>query len=263
MISNRLKIILLAAIFNLTFEFAFRGFNILNRPFLAFYLFGMYFTLYSMLEDLIVRFKIKNYQLVLSAFLYGLFPMALGTGLLFIQPQFLGINWVNLLFIGFLWWGIAQAIFTFYFATRLVKRDWDHPRLGKVGWVIAIGYNVVVLTISKITNPYLPSIKPVACFVFGLIILGAGVFLWQDIKRNRKREIWECEKSIVLDFLSFGSLVLFIFLGIFITAGGKVDPVSLSHLNPTTIRIVNIWTIIYTVIFLIYRFLIRKREIAI
>lgn len=262
-INNRFKIVLLATLFNLAFEFAFRGFNFFNRPLLVFYLFGMYFTLYLMLEDLIVRFKINNLQLVLSAFLYGLFPMAFGTGLLFVKPQFLGINWLNLFFIGFLWWGILQAILTFYFATRLVKRDWNHPRLGKVGWVAAIGYNLIVLGVSKTISPYLPLIQPIAYLIFGLIVFGTGVFLWQDIKKKSKREAWDCEKSIVLDFLSFGSLVLFIFLGIFITGGGKVDPISLSHLNPTTVKIVNNWTIILTIIFLVYRFSVRKKEITV
>lgn len=262
-INNRLKIVLLATLFNLSFEFAFRGFNFFNRPLLVFYLFGMYFTLYLMLEDLIVRFKINNLQLVLSAFLYGLLPMAFGTGLLFIKPQFLRINWINLFFIGFLWWGILQAILTFYFATRIVKRDWNHSRLGKVGWVVALGYNLVVFGASKMVNPYLLPIQPVAYLIFGLIVFGTGAFLWQDIKKSRKREAWDCEKSIVLDFLSFGSLVLFIFLGIFVTGISQADPISLSHLNPITVRIVNIWTIIYTTIFLVYRFLVRKKEITV
>ena len=261
-LSNRLKIILLATIFNLSFEFAFRGFNFLNRPFLVIYLFGMYFTLYLMLEDLIVRFKINNLQLVLSTLLYGIFPMAFGTGLLFKQPQFLGINWVNLFFIGFLWWGILQAILTFYLATRIVKRDWSHPRLGKMGWLAAIGYNLLALRVSKRINPYLPPVQPTAYLIFCLIVLGIGVFLWQSIQKNRKQETWVCEKSIVLDFLSFGSLVLFLFLGIFITGDGKTDPISLSHLNPLTVRIVNLWTIIYSIIFLVYRFLVRKKEIT-
>lgn len=93
-INNRWKVILLSALFNLSFEYSMRGLGGLFKPvvFLPLFLFGFYFTLYAMLEDLIVRFRLHNYQLVLAAFLYGIFPMAFGTGALFANPQFYGIN---------------------------------------------------------------------------------------------------------------------------------------------------------------------------
>lgn len=263
-INNRLKIVLLATIFNLSFEYSMRGFYGFFKSILPFFLFGFYFTLYSMLEDLIVHFKVKNYQLVLAAFLYGIFPMAFATGILFNRPLFLGIAWGSLIYIGFLWWGIAQAIFTFYFANRLVRRDWNHPKMGKVGWFLAIAYNVMVLTWMKAVNPHFVPVQPIAYLVFALIALITALFLWQNLKKNKDRKPWQFEPSKMMDFLSFGSFIIFVFLGTYFGGGQVVEPrAGGSHVNLTAVKIVHVWTIIYTTTFLAYRFLVRKKEITI
>jgi len=264
-ISNRWKIILLATIFNLSFEYSMRGIGGFFKPiFFPFILFGFYFTLFSMLEDLIVRFKLRNYQLVLAAFLYGIFPMAFATGVLFNKPQFLGINWGALFYIGFLWWGIIQAIFTFYFANRLVRRGWNCPKMGKLGWFSAITYNVVVLAWMKLVNPHLVLIQPIAYLIFILIAFTTVFFLWQDLKKNKQRQFWQFEQSKVMDFLSFGTFILFVFLGTYF-AGGQVGDLRAggSHVNLTAVKIVHLWTIISVITFFVYRFLIRKKEITI
>jgi len=264
LLSNRFKIIFLAIIFNLSFEYSMRGIHGFFKPVLPFILLGFYFTLYIMLEDLIVRFKLKNYQLVLAAFLYGIFPMAFATGVLFTNPQFLGINWGTLFYVGFLWWGILQAIFTFYFANRIVRRDWNHPKMGKLGWVLAIGYNVAVLASLKLLNPYLSPVQPIAYVIFILIASVTALFLWQSIEKNKDRKVWQFEPSKIMDFLSFGSFILFVFLGSYFIGGQIADPrVGGSHVNLTAIKIVHLWTIISVITFFIYRFLIRKKEITV
>lgn len=263
-IKNRWKIILLATLFNLTWEYSARGLGGIFKPvFLPFILFGFYFTCFTMLEDLIVRSKLKNYQLVLAAFLYGIFPIAFGSRDLFKNPQFLGINWLNLFYIGFLWWGILQTLFAFYFANRLVRRDWQHPRMSRLGWSLAIGYNLVVFLIFQFSKPPINKPPLVSYFVFGLIAIVTAIFLWQDIKKTRKREPWNFEPSPVLDFLSFGSLILFLSVGTFVSTSGALIYVASSFFNPLAIRIGNIWTIIYTIIFLAYRFLVRRKEITV
>jgi len=252
--NNRWRIILLATFFNLVWEYSSRGLRGIFSPvFLPFLLFGFYFTLYSMLEDLIVRFKLKNYQLALAAFLYGLFPIAFGSRDLFANPQFLGINWLNLFYIGFLWWGILQAVFTFYFANRLVQRDWQHPRMSKLGWGLAIGYNVAVFSSFQLLKPHINKPPLVSYFVLGLIAVTTAVFLWQVIKKNRKREPWNFKSSPVLDFLTFGSFILFLSLGTFLSSSQVLVSVSSSFFNPTAIKIVNIWTLFYSTVFLLYR----------
>lgn len=263
-INNRWKIILLATLFNLTWEYLARGLVGFFKPiFLPLILFGFYFSLFSMLEDLIVRFKLKNYQLTLAAFLYGLFPIAFGSRDLFANPQFLGINWLNLFYIGFLWWGILQSIITFYFANRLVQRDWQHPRMSKLGWFLAIGYNAVVFLSFQFLKPPISKSPLVSYFILGLIALSTAIFLWQDIKKNKDRQPWQFEQSRVMDFLSFTSFILFLSLGTFFTSSRALVFVSSAYFNPEAIKIGHIWTVIYTLTFLVYRFLIRKREITV
>lgn len=262
MFSNRLKIILLATIFNLSFEYSMRGFYGFFGSILPFFLFGFYFTLYLMLEDLIVRFKIKNYQLVLAAFLYGIFPMAFATGALFNKPRFLGIDWLALFYIGIPWWGILQAIFTFYFANRIIRRNWDHPKMGRWGWFLCIGYNIAALSFMKIVSPYQAPVQPIAYLIFIFIASFTALFLWQDLGKNKNRQPWQFEPSRVMDVLSFGSLILFLFLGTYFASGQVVDPVAGTHINPVATKIVHLWTIIFTGFFLIFRW--RKgKEITI
>lgn len=267
MISSRLKIVLLATIFNLSFEYSLRGpKEFLSRPLQTIFLFGAYFTLYTMLEDLIVRFKLKDYQLALGAMSWGIaFPMTLALGNVFLNPQFLGINWLTLLFVGVLWWGILQAIFTFYFANRLIKRDWDHPRLGKIGWIFCLAYNIVGFGLIRIK---LGSSSPVdlgAYLLIYLIVAGLLLFLWQDLKRNRLEKIKPFEKSKVMDFLVFGSLILFSLVGTFLPAGQEGSAVSLTRLNLLALKIIVLWTFFYSFIFFTYKififWLLKKRGV--
>ena len=263
LLSYRFKIILLATVFNLSFEYSMRGIGgFFHQVFYPLMLFGFYFTLYLMLEDLIVRFKLKNYQLVLTAFLYGIFPMAFATGALFNKPQFLGISWGALFYIGFFWWGVIQAIFTFYFANRIAPRDWNHARMGKIGWTLAIGYNTVVFTLLKLLNRNLAPVQPVAYLVFVLIALFTFVFLWRDIKKNENRRSWQFEPSKVMDFLGFGSFILFLFLGTYFAGGQVLDPLSTSHINLTSVKIVHVWPVFSVGIFLIFRWR-RGKEITV
>lgn len=84
--------ILLCTLFNLLFEYSARGIEeFAQRPWLVLALFGIYFTYFAMLEDLILRFKLKNYEIFLVAFAYGLFPIAFLTGNLYNKEIYSGI----------------------------------------------------------------------------------------------------------------------------------------------------------------------------
>jgi len=84
-----------------------------------------------------------------------------------------------------------------------------------------------------------------------------------DLKKNKTRQPWRFEPSKVMDFLSFGTFILFVFLGTYFARGQVTDPgAGGSHVNLTAVRIVHIWTVIFTVVFLAHRFLFRKREIT-
>lgn len=85
--------------------------------------------------------------------------------------------------------------------------------------------------------------------------------MWRDLHGNPDREPWRFEPSLVVDFLSFGSVLLFIFLGSYFAGGQILDPASASHINPTALAIVKIWTLAYTDIFILRRHL-RVNELT-
>ena len=66
--SNRVKLVLICALFNWLFEYSARGIGeFTTRPLFVLALFGIYVTYFMMLEDLIVRYHLTNYQLFLAA----------------------------------------------------------------------------------------------------------------------------------------------------------------------------------------------------
>ncbi len=140
-IETRWKMVFLAASFNVLFEYSLRGYAVFfEHPFLPIFLFTQYFVIYTMLEDLIVRFKLSNSELLVVMWPLGLVPMALGTGIIFYRSYFLGINWITLFFVELCWWWALKGIITFYFANRIINRNWSHATMGWSGWLITAGY---------------------------------------------------------------------------------------------------------------------------
>lgn len=254
-LSNRFSLIFYCALFNLLFEYSARGLGeFANRPLFVLILFGIYFTYFAMLEDLIVRFKLTNCQIFIIAFLYGLFPTAFLTGNLFNQNIYWGvvvggINLGTLLIIGILAWGVMQGMITLYFANRLVKRDWNHPRMGKVGWSAVILYQIIVMLLA-LRNPVTPRGTVLGYSVFALITIVGAILFIMSLKSTRG-QIRSFQSSKVMDFLAFGSVILFLILGTFFVSESKV--VTSQPLNQLAVMLENFWAIFCGVVFFLYR----------
>ena len=83
-------LILAATGFNLLFEYSWRGVNnIIQVPLLFVALFILYMTLFTILDDLIVEFRLRDYHLVIAAFFYGTIYEFLASGALYYQQGFL------------------------------------------------------------------------------------------------------------------------------------------------------------------------------
>lgn len=263
-ISNRFSLIFYCALFNLLFEYSARGLKqFVGRPLLVLALFGIYFTYFSMLEDLIVRFRLKNYQIVLVAFLYGLFPIAFLTGNLFNTEVYSGImlagvNIGTVFIIGILAWGVVQGLITLYFANRIQARNWDHPRMGKVGWGSALLYQLLVMIIAH-QNPVTPRGTPVGYLVFGLLAIVAAVLVVRSLKTPRP-SIQPFQPSKFMDFLAFGSVVIFLVLGTFFISGEQI--VTSQPLNLFAVTVENIWVFFCGITLFIYR-LQKKSDITV
>lgn len=252
--SNRFRIIGLCALFNILFEYSARGITTFShKPLLFLAMFGIYFTFFAMIEDLIVRYKLKNYQIALAACFYGFIPEMFLTGNLFNQAAyfgiiFFGVNVGTVVFINFFAWGIMQSIVTLYFANRIQVRDWNHPRMGKVGWVLCIGYQVLVAAAAW-SNPVRPRGAPLA-YVTALVLMVIVAALFIRSLSKKEEKPWHFEPSCVMDVCAFGSVILFLVLGTFVQ-GPKI--VTSQPLNHNAVVLENLWVVAVGIIYLIYR----------
>jgi len=263
-ISNRFTIVLYCALFNLLFEYSGRGLNELTQnPTLFVFIFGIYFSFFAMLEDLMVRHKLTNFQVFLIAVSWGTLVEAFVTGNLY-NPNILfgitlaGVNIGSLLIISGFAWGIMQSNITLYLANRLQPRDWDHPKMGTLGWVVFILYQIAIVLMAW-QNPVTPRAQPAGYLLLLIFEAALLTILVYSLKNPRD------EKPIffpvpLMDFLAFGSVVIFLILGTFFVGG---ETVVTSHpLNRTAVVLEVIWTIIVGITFIIYRMVSRK-EIAV
>ncbi|MGC1121393.1 MAG: hypothetical protein WBA22_09890 [Candidatus Methanofastidiosia archaeon] len=263
-ISNRFSLVLYCALFNLLFEYSARGIKqFLTRPLFMLALFGIYFTYFAMLEDLIVRFRLRNYQIFLCAFLYGLFPIAFLTGNLFNTRVYSGImvagvNIGTLFIVGILAWGVVQGIITLYLANRFQSRDWNHPRMGKVGWASAGLYQVVVMIYAH-QNPITPRGTVTGYLSFIVLVFVAALLFIRSLK-TPKPSLRPFQPVRLMDFLAFGSVAIFLILGTFLISGEKV--VTSQPLNLLAVTLENVWVLFCGAIFFFYR-LQKKSDVVV
>lgn len=256
--TNRWKIILIATAFNVLFEYSLRGINNLKvQPVLPFVLIATYFTLFTMIEDLIVRYKLKAYQLMILSFFYGTIYLAYISGLAFIKPSFLGIAWLPLIYVNVVWWGALQAVLTFYFANRICVRDWNHPRLSQKGWIICVGVNFFSIYLFQ-KSGVIPAGTPIGKLTMLTILIITLVAFTATL--TKKTTIRRFQNSKLLNFLSLLTVLLFIFSAIFLTH----DPIlaATSNVNALSLKIISVYTLVVSVILLGYRF-ITKKEISV
>jgi hypothetical protein len=254
---NRWRIILFCALFNLSFEYSARGITqFFNRPLFMLSLFGIYLTYFAMLEDLIVRHHLTNYQVFLVAFLYGLLPTAFLTGNLFNTQIYWGIvvtgvNVGTVFVIGVLAWGVVQGMITLYLANRLSPRDWNHPKMGPIGWVVCGVYQTAILAKAS-TNPVTPrgTLAGYVTLVI-LVIVPAALLVWSLHSSRGKAQPFQ--PSIVMDIVAFGSVVVYLVLGTCLAFGPQI--VTSQPLNELAVKLENVWVFISGLVFFPYRLL--------
>lgn len=265
-ISSRFSIILYCVLFNLLFEYSARGLGYsISRPIFYLFMAGIYTSYYAILEDLIVRFKLTNLQIAIFALFWSFYPTTFITNNL-LNPQtyrgitFLGINLGALLFILFFAWPFLQGIFTFYLANRLSPRDWDHPRMGKLGYALAIGY---LLIIPRISNRA-AAVVNVRAITYGIVVLlmlfFLAIFIF-SVRRGRKRPAPTFEALPFMDFLVIASVVILVVLGTFFYRGQAI--VTTQPLSQRAVVIQHVWLALSAVSFLVYRLFIRRRDIVV
>ena len=237
------KVVLIASLFNLLFEYSMRGINNLrSQPILPLILFTTYFTLFAMLEDLIARYRLKDYHLMVMAFSYGIVYQCLVSGAAFASPLLLGINWTSVLFVITIWWGGIQGVMTFYLANRLAPRDWNRTGLSKKAWTALLSLNgLMVLLFQRYGG--IPKGTGLGTAIMFLILISSVVVFWKILPDKEERSrIPEFRKDRVMDLLSVLTIIIFTICAIVFT----FDPVKrgASNVNQTSTRIVVTWTIV-------------------
>ncbi len=252
------KLITFATIFNLLFEYSLRGINnLFVQPLLPLVLFITYFSLFTMVEDLIVRFKLKDYQLMILSFFYGTLYLAYISGLVFIKPYFFGIDIINLIFVNVVWWGALQAVLTFYLANLFFPRNWNHTKLSLKGWLLSLGLNGLAIFIFQ-KSGFIPSGTPLGNItVFIILFISLGIFI-VSLRNKNQQTIFK--KSNFLNKLSFVTIALFLFSAIFLTK----DPVlsNTSNINAFSLKIIGVYTLIIAIVLYFYKRKI-KTEISV
>lgn len=256
---NARDIAIVATAFNLLFEYSMRGVNHLaERPFFVVVLLGAYFTIFTMEEDLIRRFRLRDYHLVVLAFTYGMVYQCLVSGTAFQRPELLGIRWSHSLFVLLVWWGGIQSVLTFYLATRVCPRQWNEPPMSRRGWVIAAGVNLVVIALFQVSGQ-IPHGTLAGYAAMAAVALGAGVFFWR-LASTGNRPPGAVRPLFALDVLAAATLLVFAVCAVFLTS----DPtrIGTSLVNETAVRMVVRWSLVAGVVLVGTR-VVSKRSIPV
>lgn len=256
--NNHWKIITVATIFNVLFEYSIRGFiNLQAQPVLSFFLFIIYFTLFIMLEDLVVRYKLKDYHLMILAFFYGTIYCAYTSGLAFINPSFIGIAWLPLLLVNVIWWGSIQAVLTFYLANLVSPRNWNHPKLSTKGWISCLVVNILAVLVFQLSGKIPIATLPQAMVIFILLAINMFFFIL-SLRHNQVPTTFI--KNKVISFISVVSVCIFLFSAFFLVS----DPIlsNTSNVNATSLKFISIFTVIVFIVLLITR-IVSKKEISV
>jgi hypothetical protein len=242
-------IVIIATAFNLLFEYSLRGVNHLaEKPLFPIFLIAAYASLFAMEEDLIRRFRLKDYHLVVLAFTYGAVYQCLVSGAAFINPGFLGVDWPRTLFVLLIWWGGIQSVLTFYLANRIRPRDWQAPLLGRKGWSVALAINLGNIGLFQLSGK-IPHGEPIGyaamLVVFVIAALTFSGFL------NGEREPEPLRRHRFIDLLLAVTVVVFAVCALFLTG----DPTKSggSEINRLASHIVVAWTIVTVIAATAYR----------
>lgn len=227
------------------------------RPLLPFFLFLVYFPYFALLEDLIARHRLKDYNVAIAGFFFGTAFTLFVPATQFVEPQLFGVNWTALLFVNFFWWAILQGLLTFYIATRLFPRDWSRKPLSnwqRAALILTLLFVGMLYRINiQLNMPEAPQIRPEA-YITIAVLLAITAFIFKKTIPKQATLVLTREKLI--DFMAVATIAVFTFCAVFLTR----DPtqINVHEVNATAVRIVTAWTMIAASIVLGYRICTRR-----
>jgi hypothetical protein len=252
--TNQWLLILVATSFNLVFEYSGRGIGTLfSDPLLLPALFALYFSLFTMVEDLIVRYRLRDYHFLVIVFFYGTVYEFFASGSPFFRQGFLGTDWVTLIFVNIVVWASVRGVLTFYLATRAYPRGPHTPLLGERGWILALIVNVIALALIH-ESGHVPAPGLVPLFVLaGILIISAVVFQSQARKTEWRSAYVPFRKSTILDLFCLITIVIFL-SGALMPVHSPVVPYAVPD-NGGALGISMVWACVTAVVLFMYRIL--------
>lgn len=251
--NSRYRIIFACVIFNLLLEYWAHGIEYFLSTWHAVpMLFLLYLTYFSMLEDLIVRYRLRDYQVLHAGFVFGLFHETLNTGSVFGSGAFFGVDPILLMLVNIGWWGFLQSVLSMYFANRVSMRDWSHPKMGKIGWALSVSFNVFVIAGALLDRAHPHG--EILGYVTALIIIGAAIVLFRKMLRHKEER--QFSKSRLLDSIIIVQIALCIVIGTALGSGNYL--VGSLPRHEFVVAVLVLWTVLSGTMALMYRIITRK-----
>ncbi|HLF91158.1 MAG TPA: hypothetical protein VI451_19595 [Anaerolineales bacterium] len=258
---GRWRIIFIATVFNLMFEFSLRGVaGIVAHPVLPILLFVVYFTYFTIVEDLILRYRLKDYHLMFVAFIFGTIAQFLISGTALDSEGAMGVNWGRFLFVNLVWWGALQTILALYIANRIVSRNWEHKHVSKAGWGLSLLIILGIIILFRASG-IIPDVSRPAFWAMVISLAISFLPLPVSIRGRAARSAQPTfQKSGLMDILGLVTVLIFVGSGCFLTA--NPSQVGASVVGVGALRFVSVWTGVLGLVMLGYRVLSR-REISV
>lgn len=198
---KNLAYILILVFFSLFLEFVVRGSFALTREFEDwFFLFLIYFAYYKILEDLIVRYKLKDFQLLYLVIFLSIVIETWITGSAFKEAIFLNFSPMALLIPTVLWVSL-QSFLALYLANRI--RTKRAGTMEKFGWILSVGIFLFVAFGANLARGGLPG-KPGGYLALSILAVVLVVILRKSVKKTRGSELMPFRKSKLMDGLVLG-----------------------------------------------------------
>lgn len=236
----------MVTLFSMFAEYWVRGRYTFQKPIYEWIImFVFYFALFKMADDLVRRFRLKDYQLFLFAATFGMVQETFNTGGAVGGVTVFGINPGGIIF-PLLMWGVIQTLLGFYFGRRVLGMSMEHRKMGKLGWALAIGINVVVL-IGVLSEK-----KSFGTFMgYGICILIVAILLFmliRSIKRSQPQEeaVANFKRVRLLDLVITIYFIVGIISGTFLTGELFSGPTDILEFGKVSTGIFGIYTIIHS-----------------
>lgn len=237
----------------------------------------VYLSYFVLLEDLIVRFRLRDYHLLVAGFFVGTIIVPFASGAAIRPPLTFGINWAGLFFINLLWWGPLQFALAMYLANRLAPRDWNHSRLGVFGWIFftllfaaALG-SIHVGKYMAAGISYEFPVTPSGCVTLCILLLSSGIFFWRILPRpnaaplSHGRAIGTLSAVASITLLILAAVIMITLLMKTLPAGEAAAASVATDANlffQTSFKLTSLTTILYCLVLsvIIVQWLFRRNE---